>query len=59
MIEPANLEIHEVITGVSPSTGHRLPLESIAPLNPRIKPKKYDGRKLTINWLSKYNYLLF
>jgi hypothetical protein len=38
----AHLEIDEVTTGASPSTGTSPTIESVTPLNPRIKPEKCD-----------------
>jgi hypothetical protein len=40
--EPADLEIHEVTTGTSLSTGTSPTTECIAPLNPRINLGKYE-----------------
>jgi hypothetical protein len=40
MTEPPDLEIHEVTTGASLSTGMSPTTESIAPLNPVINPGK-------------------
>ena len=40
--EPADLEIHEVTTGASLSTGTSPTTKSIAPLNPEINPGKYE-----------------
>jgi hypothetical protein len=42
MTEPANLENHEVTTGVSLSTGTSPTIESITLLIPRINPEKYE-----------------
>ena len=41
-IVPADLEIHEVTTGVSLSTGTSPTTESITSLNPEINPEKYE-----------------
>jgi hypothetical protein len=40
--EPADLEIHEVTTGAFLSMETSSITESIAPLNPQIKPEKYE-----------------
>jgi hypothetical protein len=40
--EPVDLEIHEVTTGASLLTGTSPTTKSIAPLNPRINPGKYE-----------------
>jgi hypothetical protein len=40
--EPIDLEIHEVTTGVSQSTGMSPTTESITPLNPWTNPGKYE-----------------
>jgi hypothetical protein len=42
MTEPVDLEIHEVTTGASLSTGTSPTTESIAPLKPRINPEKCE-----------------
>jgi hypothetical protein len=39
---PADIEINEVTTGASLSTGMSSITESITPLNPRIYPGKYE-----------------
>jgi hypothetical protein len=39
---PTDLEIYEVTTGASLSTGTSPTTESIAPLNPGINPGKYE-----------------
>ena len=41
-LQPTDLEIHEVTTGTSLSTGMLPTTESIAPLNLRITPGKYE-----------------
>ena len=40
--EPADLEIHEVTTDASLTTGTSPTIESIAPLNPGINLRKYE-----------------
>ena len=42
MTDPVDLEIHEVTADASLSTGTPPTTESIAPLNPRINPGKYE-----------------
>jgi hypothetical protein len=42
MTESADLEIHEVTTGVTLSTGTSPTTESIGPLNPKINSGKYE-----------------